>query len=193
VLLNETELIASIVRGNKEAFRQIVEQYQGMVFRTANGFVHNSDDANDIAQEVFIGAYQSLKNFKGESTLSTWIYRITINASLLHLKRSSKRSLFQQLDTIMNSGKSKDSLLLPKDDSHPENILEDKQRAEVLHRAINSLPENQRIAFTLNKYDDLSYKEISDIMKLSIPAIESLLHRAREGLQKKLKNFYKNY
>jgi RNA polymerase sigma-70 factor, ECF subfamily len=191
--LNETELIESIVRGNKEAFRQIVEQYQDMVFRTANGFVHNSDDANDIAQEVFISVYQSLKNFKGESTLSTWIYRITINASLLFLKRSLKRNMFQQIDELLHSGKSKDSSFLPKDDSHPENILEDKQRAEILHKAVNSLPENQRIAFTLNKYDDLSYKEISDIMKLSIPAVESLLHRAREGLQKKLKNFYKKY
>jgi RNA polymerase sigma-70 factor, ECF subfamily len=191
--LNETELIESIVSGNKEAFRQIVEKYQEMVFRTANGFVHNSDDANDIAQEVFISVYQSLKNFKGESTLSTWIYRITINASLLFLKRSLKRNLFHQIDELLHSGKSKDSSLLPIEDSHPGNILEDKQRAEILHKTISSLSENQRIAFTLSKYDDLSYKEISDIMKLSIPAVESLLHRAREGLREKLKNIYKNY
>jgi RNA polymerase sigma-70 factor, ECF subfamily len=189
--LTESELIESIIKGNKDAFREIVERYQDMVVRTAFGFVHNTDDSNDIAQEVFISVYQSLKNFRGQSSLATWIYRITINASLLHLKRSKKHNFFQQIDSLIGSNKNKESVLLPQTDTHPENILEDKQRADILHKAISSLPENQRIAFTLSKYDDLSYQEVSEIMNLSIPAIESLLHRAREGLRNKLKKFYK--
>ena len=80
--MEEFEIISDILKGDKEKFRFIVEKYQQMVFRTCMGFVHDKDDADDLTQEVFIKAYQSLPKFKMESAFSTWLYRISVNASL---------------------------------------------------------------------------------------------------------------
>ena len=94
-----------------------------MVFRTRLGFLHNKDDADDLTQDVFIQAYQTLSGFKGDASFSTWIYRIDVNASLNKIRKSSKTSLFQRLETVFGSEKSKEfSFPIPENDN-PENIL----------------------------------------------------------------------
>ncbi len=184
--MTDSVLIEHISNGNRDLFRVLVERYQKMVFRTCLGFIHNKDDADDLTQEVFIQAYLSLSTFKGTSSFSTWIYRIAVNASLNKVRKSSKNIFLQQFEKLLPGNKHGEiSISLPENEN-PENLLiQDEHRAWV-QKALNSLPENQRTAIVLSKYDDLSQKEIAEIMNTSEGAVEALIQRAKANLREKL-------
>jgi len=185
--MNEQEILNLLLAGNPVAIRSLVDQYQPLVLRTARGFVRNTEDARDIAQEVFIDILTNLHRFKAQSGLSTWIYRITVNRSLNYLRsRKRRESHFYYSDDSGNNGEAGIMNLSDSGQKNPAEILEQKERSGILHDAIESLPEKQQVAFNLAEYDDLSYKEIAEIMQLSISSVESLLFRARKNLQKKL-------
>ena len=172
-------------------YRKLVERYQPMVFRTCMGFLHNKDDADDLTQDVFIQAYQTLSGFKGDASFSTWIYRIAVNASLNKIRKSSKNLLVQRLETVFGIDKSKEFSFPIPDTDNPENILILNEHREWVQKALNSLPENQRIAIVLSKYDDLPQKAIAEIMNLTEGAVEALIHRAKINLREKLSSLQK--
>jgi len=189
--MSETEIIHKLQQGNEQAFRQLVEDYQGMVVNTCFGMVHNTEDAEDIAQEVFIEVFRSIQNFRADSKLSTWLYRIAVNRSLNFIRDNKKNKWFRSFeDEVAAKNRQLQQIQSSKTDQ-PEFEMENKQRAIILHEAINSLPENQKVAFTLSKYEELSYQEIAEVMELSVSSVESLLFRAKKGLQKKLYKCYK--
>ncbi|MGK7394000.1 MAG: RNA polymerase sigma factor [Candidatus Cyclobacteriaceae bacterium M3_2C_046] len=188
--LQELELVEGIKQHDQESFRQVVEKYQRMVFTTCMGVVHDQADAEDLTQDVFVEVYQSIDKFRQESRLSTWIYRIAINKSLNLARKKKTRGWIKRIENFM-SGETNKAYEVPDQDPQPSDQLQNKEQAAVLHQTIDALPENQRVAFTLHKYDDLSYKEIAEVMDLSLSAVESLIHRARKNLQKKLVNYYK--
>jgi len=190
--MTDSEIIKLVLRGEKEKFRMLVEQNQQMVFRTCMGFLHNKDDADDLTQDIFIQAYQSLSRFKGEAAFSTWLYRIAVNASLNKVRKSSKNLILQRIDAFFGTGKSGEAPFLPSDAEDPENILIRQEHVEWVRRALDSLPDNQRTAIVLSKYDDLSQKEIAEIMKTSQGAVEALLQRAKKNLREKLSAHGKN-
>ena len=182
--MHEQELISRLRTGDEQAFKYLVDNYQDRVYNTVIGIVQNTQDAEDVAQEVFIQVYRSIHSFKGESQLSTWIYRIATTRSLdlLRSRKSKKRFAFVQ--SIF--GKNDELAYDPPDYYHPGIALEKKEDSKILARAISRLPENQRIAFTLNKLEDLSYQQVSEVMKTTVSAVESLLHRAKQNLRKEL-------
>jgi RNA polymerase sigma-70 factor (ECF subfamily) len=186
--MSETVLIEQILAGNKKLYSQIVEKYQPMVFRTCIGFVHNKDDADDITQEVFINAYQSLSKFKGNSSVSTWLYRITINASLNFIRNNSKRSIFDRFNNLFGGNENKPGTLHPFDPENPEQLIIKEEHRQTVQKVLDSLPENQRIAIVLSKYDELPQKEIAEIMNTTEGAVEALIQRAKNNLREKLKN-----
>ncbi len=186
----ETELVEGLKRKDGEAFRMFVDRYQDIVLNTCNGFVHNSDDAKDLTQEVFLKIYDSIHKFRGDAKLSTWIYRIAVNKSLNFLRANKKARMIGNLDSIDYSNNS--ALSVNHESDHKDSYLEQLQRSRILYAAINGLSKNQKIAFSLNKLDEISYNEIAEIMNISLPAVESLIHRAKLSLQKKLINYYKN-
>jgi len=190
--MTDSEIIKLVLRGEKEKFRMLVEQYQQMVFRTCMGFLHNKDDADDLTQDIFIQAYQSLSRFKGEAAFSTWLYRIAVNASLNKVRKSSKNLILQRIDAFFGTEKSGEAPFLPSDAEDPENILIRQEHVEWVRRTLDSLPDNQRTAIVLSKYDDLSQKEIAEIMKTSQGAVEALLQRAKKNLREKLSAHGKN-
>ncbi len=187
--MKETEIISELKKGNKIAFKQLVENYQKMVINTCMGLVHNHEDAEDIAQDVFIEVFRAVEQFREDSKISTWLYRIAVNRSLNFIRDNKKRKWFWSFEeSIKNDSGEK----FPINSAEtPEEKMESDQRAKILHRAIDSLPKNQRIAFVLSKYDDLNYNEISEIMNLSKSSVESLIHRAKINLQKKLYTCFK--
>jgi RNA polymerase sigma-70 factor, ECF subfamily len=189
--MSEAEIIKKLRQGNENAFRELVGNYQRMVVNTCFGLLHNTDDAEDVAQDVFIEVFRSVENFRADSKISTWLYRIAVNRSLNFIRDNKKRKWFQSFDDVVESKKEMLNQLNHQSADDPESELENSQRAIILHEAIDSLPENQRVAFTLNKYEDLAYKEISEVMNLSISSVESLIHRAKKNLQKKLHHCYK--
>ena len=169
-----------------------METYQKRVFNTVLSLVQNQEDAKDVTQEVFVKVYETLATFKGESSLSTWIYRIATNKALDALKYKRTKKRFGLVFSIF--GGESESLMayeIP-DFYHPGVALERKEDAAVLFKAIEQLPENQKVAFTLNKIDGLSYAEIAEIMEVSVSSVDSLLSRAKQNLQRRLRVFYKS-
>jgi RNA polymerase sigma-70 factor, ECF subfamily len=190
--MDDLELIRHLSENDPQAFRLLVEKYQEMVFRTSMGLLHDREEAEDISQEVFVEVFRSIAYFRGESKLSTWLYRITINKSLNVLKKVQRlKSLSKLEDLIKGHKEDRKELILP--DKSGENAAEARELGKILQSAIDELPENQRIAFVLAKYDELSYKEIAEIMNSTVSSIESLVHRAKSNLQKKLQKIYDTY
>lgn len=187
--MSEDEIIQRLKNGDENAFRYFVEKYQQRVVNACFGFVHNTEDAEDIAQDVFIEVFRSIGKFRADSKLSTWLYRIAVNRSLNFIRDNKRRKWFR---SEKEEKKSEMYDIAPDDSGSPLTEIENSQRARLLHEAIDSLPKNQRIAFTMNKYEDLSYKKISEVMNTSISSVESLIHRAKKNLQKKLYSCYKN-
>ena len=187
--MDERILVEQLKKGDEAAFKSIVETWQNMVYNTALGIVQNAEDAEDIAQEVFIQVHQSVSSFKGESKFSTWLYRITVTKSLDHERRKKRKKRFAFVKSIF--GEQNEVLVNPPDFHHPGVVLDNKEDAAVLFRAIAELPENQKIAFTLNKVEGLSYQEVSEVMKSTVSSVESLMHRAKNNLKKKLEDYHK--
>lgn len=167
-------------------FRNIVNENQDRVYNTCLGFMKNDEEAQDMTQEVFMHVYQNMIKFKGDSKLSTWIYRITTNKCLEEIRKKGRKKRSAKLSDISDEAIQNQT----PDFFHPGVALEDKERAIVLFEAIDELPEPQKIAFTLSKVEQLSYEEISMVMEKSISSIESLLFRAKKNLQKLLTHYY---
>lgn len=189
--MTQNELIELVLDGNQEAFRSIVEQYKANIFRTCIGFVHNKEDAEELTQDVFVRVYQNLDRFKGSSSFSTWIYRIAVNCSLNHLRKQKRSGLLLRLEHVFGIGMGDEKNAGMKYAESPEKMMIDEERNQYLHKAIDSLPENQRIAFTLSKYDEMSQRDIANVMHITEGAVEALLQRAKTNLQKKLKGLIK--
>ncbi|HEY1040801.1 MAG TPA: RNA polymerase sigma factor [Bacteroidia bacterium] len=186
--MSETLFIQSLKEGNKEAFRILVNDLKDKVFNTSVSMLQNMEDAEDITQEVFIEVFNSVKNFKGDAKLSTWIYRITVTKCLEHQRKKSRKKRFGFMQSLFGES-DKPSRDIPHF-YHPGVQLENKERASILYLAIDQLPERQRTAFILNKTEDLSYAEIAEVMEISLSSVESLLVRAKQNLQEHLKEYY---
>lgn len=170
-------------------FRDIYETYKTKVFNTVLSYVQNMEDAEEVTQDVFVEIHRSLKGFTGQSALGTWIYRIAINKSLDFIKRKNRKKRFAFLSSLFDE---KGEMQHEQPDfHHPGVVLENKEKAAILFKAINRLPENQKTAFILSKAEGLSHAEIAGIMETSTGAVESLLHRAKQNLQKDLESFLK--
>jgi len=188
LLLNEFELISRLKSGDAIAFRELVESRQNLVFNTVIGFLQNTEDAEDVTQDVFVKIFESIGQFKGESALSTWVYRVAVTTALEFLRRKKRKKRFGFLSPIL--GENNELTVELPDFHHPGVTLDNREKVSMLFKAIKQLPENQQTAFILNKVEGLSYQEVAEIMKTSLSAVESLLHRAKTNLKDLLKNFY---
>jgi RNA polymerase sigma factor (sigma-70 family) len=182
--LTEQELLLGLQNGEEPAFKELVNQFQDKVFNTALGLLQHHTEAEDIAQEVFIQVYRSIRQFKGDSLLSTWIYRITVTKSLDHLRSKKRKKRFGFLSSLL--GDNNLPVFEPEDFNHPGVLQENKEDAALLFKMIDQLPENQRTAFILNKAEELGYREIAAILNTTEAAVDSLLQRAKQNLRKKL-------
>jgi RNA polymerase sigma-70 factor (ECF subfamily) len=188
--LTEWELIEQLKFKDERAFKTIVDTWQDMVYNTVLGIVQNAEDAEDVSQEVFIQVYESIKNFKGESKFSTWIYRIAVTKSLDLLRRKKRKKRFAFIQSLF--GKNDELINDPPDFYHPGVAAENKENAAVLFKAIAALPENQQTAFVLSKIEGLSYLEVSEVMQMTEASVDSLLHRAKTNLRKTLGDHYRD-
>lgn len=164
----------------------MVEQCQQFIYNTALTIVQNEEDAEDITQDVFITLYEKIEDFRRESKLTTWLYTITVRKALDHEKRKKSIKHGGYLKKIFGLKEADE----PANFNHPGVLLDNKERAAVLLMALKKLPEKQRVSFTLHKIEGLSHQEIADIMKTKLPAIESMLMRAKNNLKKILKDYY---
>ncbi|WP_299325957.1 RNA polymerase sigma factor [uncultured Maribacter sp.] len=189
--MEEQKFIEALREGTNEAYGRLLAEYQQKVFSTCISFVPNKEDAEDISQDVFIEVFNSISKFKGNSKLSTWIYRISVNKSLEFIRKKNTKKRFGFMQSLISNNLPIDRSSYFTEFNHPGIQLENKEKSEILFAAINKLPEAQRIVYTLNKIDDLSYQEVSEITRKSISSIESLLFRGKKNLQKHLYDYYK--
>lgn len=175
----DLQLIERFQNGDETAFNEIVLCYQERLYWVARRYCSDHDDADDIVQEVFVKAYSALADFRGESSLSTWLHRITINQALNFL-RWKKVKTFLRLEELTIDRAS--------DDETPHEKLESRERGDLLDDAVRRLPEKQRAVFILRYFQELSYEEISKTLKTSIGGLKANYFHAVKKVQEYMRN-----
>lgn len=186
--MEEILLIQGLQQRQEKSFEELVNSYKNKLYNTILSLVQNELDAEDITQEVFIQAYESIHAFKGEAKLSTWLYKIAVSKSLDFIRRKNRKKRTAVIFRFLDTGKKEADE--PATFHHPGVAMEQKENAATLFLAINKLPEKQRIAFTLHKLEALSYQQIAAIMNTSLSSVESLMHRAKANLRESLSDYY---
>jgi RNA polymerase sigma-70 factor (ECF subfamily) len=187
--LTEAELISGLIARKEDAFRFLIDSYGDRVLNTILSIIQSREDAEDLTQEVFVEVYNSIEKFKGESQLYTWIYRIATTKALDLIRKRKAKKRFAFITSIFSNENEEMEI---QDFHHPGIEAENQERAKILFKAMNKLAENQRIAFTLSQVENLSYKEIAEVMKLSVSSVESLIFRAKTNLKKLLRDYYES-
>ena len=186
--MTEQELLNQLRAGVESAFKTLVETHQKRVFNTVLAMVQDLEEAEDVTQEVFIEVYESVHKFRGEAKISTWLYRIATTKALEEIRKKKASKRFAFFTNLF--GNDNEVLHHPVEFEHPGVVLANKERASALFKAIDLLPDNQKVAFTLCNIEGLSYQEITEVMQVSLSSIESLLFRAKTNLRKSLKDYY---
>lgn len=179
------ELLEQLRAHDQAAFRILVEQYQTRVVNTCFGFLKDRQDAEDTAQEVFVEVFRSVHDFRGDSQLSTWIYRIAMTKSLNVLRTQNRKKRIGAFKHAVGLEDVMDEAKAP-DDSKPDIQLEDQERMELLLQSIAKLPESQRVALTLHRLEGFSHEEVAEILQTSVPSVQSLIFRAKKNLERHL-------
>lgn len=181
--MQDTDLMLRVQKGDEAAFNTIVERYQGRILDLCTRYVGNTADGEEVAMDVFFQLYRTRLDYRPDAKLSTYLYRIAVNRSLNRIRDRKRRRLvsFEWLrgDRPFDPG-------APEGD-RPDARLETEEQESLVRRAVDRLPEKQKTALLLRKYDELSYEEIASAMGTTVSAVESLLFRARETLKKNLR------
>lgn len=184
----DLELVQRTRAGDETAFGELVRKYQRRVYTVALGLVKNPEDAMDIAQDAFIKVHRYLGNFQGTSSFYTWLYRIVVNLSIDHLRKSGKHASadFDERIAPNPSVTDGDELLPSQTDSNPSRCLGRKELAEKILAAVEALPPYHRAVIMMREIEGMSYSDMAKAMKVSKGTIMSRLHHARQKLQKSL-------
>ncbi len=177
----DAALVAQLQQGSEAAFRTLVARYQNRVYGTAFSLLRSAEEAEDVAQEVFVEVYQTVARFRGEASLSTWLYRLAASRALQHRRRLKAKKRFAYFTSLL--GLDNQVLHEPPDHAHPLALLEGAQQLHILLAHIGRLPRQQQVAFTLRHEQALSYEEIAAVLGTTVAAVESLLFRARQTLR----------
>jgi RNA polymerase sigma-70 factor (ECF subfamily) len=181
----DKELVARAKEGDQAAFGALVQKYQHKILKLIGRYVEDPAEVHDVAQEAFIKAYRGLKNFRGDSALYTWLYRIAINTAKNHLVAQGRRASTTDVeieDAVYFEGSS-----ALKEQGSPERHLLSEEIESTVFRAIEQLPEDLRTAITLRELEGMSYEEIAQVMECPIGTVRSRIFRAREAIDKRLR------
>lgn len=186
----EQELVQRARRGDLAAYDELVRRYQERIYATVYHMTSNHEDANDLAQEAFIKAYQALKTFKGGSSFYTWVYRIAVNKTINFLKQRKNRSQMSLNDVDFNAEHDPDLVALISDRT-PRREVGLTELQEKLNEAMQKLSEPHRLAVTLHDVQGMSHEEIAKVMDCNIGTVRSRLFYARQQLQAYLSDYLK--
>ncbi|MCO6432015.1 MAG: sigma-70 family RNA polymerase sigma factor [Deltaproteobacteria bacterium] len=189
---SDCELVKAVQEGCQQSFEELISRYSNKAFSLAARLTRNAEDAEEVLQDVFVTVFRKMKGFEGKSSFSSWLYRITVNAALMKLrkKRQSQNTISvediqpQAQEAVLNGSS---------DQQDSDAIALRHQLISVLEDAIHRLPEDYRPVFILRDIDGLTSREVGRILELSIPAVKSRLHRSRLMLRRRLQKFYKEF
>jgi RNA polymerase sigma-70 factor, ECF subfamily len=187
-LTDEKDLLKRLKAADRSAFNELVLLYSGKVLNTCYRFLLDKADAEDISQEVFIEVFQSIKSFRGDSQLSTWIYRIAVTKSLDEIKKKKRNKRIASFGKTLHLD---DFIHWIGGGQMPDSSINEAERMKEVMQALEKLPENQRAAFTLSKIEGYSNMEIADIINTTTEAVESLIYRAKKTVSQELEKILK--
>jgi RNA polymerase sigma-70 factor (ECF subfamily) len=191
MLVSDEILVKKSQKGDYPSFEELVKRYEKKIYNLAYRIMGNKEDASDVLQETFLQAFKKLAGFKGKAKFSTWLYRIAVNICLMK-KRKGKRMETVSLDIPILTKKEDEIKRELRDDwsESPLATLENKEVKKTLSEAIDLLPEEYRTVFLLRGLNGLSNEEVAEVLKISLPAVKSRLHRARLFLRDRLSQYF---
>ena len=190
--MQDQEIIDKIIRNDTPGFEQLIRKYQNLVYTTCFRLLGNQADAEDLTQDVFLEVFRSIVHLKNTDDMSGWIYRISYTKCISYLRKKNPAKAFpgsdpEQVTLLMETASAENQ------NETPQGSLEQKEATSHLFKMIDQLPDNQKKAFLMHKFDGFSHKEICDELGLSQASVESLIYRAKVSLRKSLVNFFENY
>ena len=187
--LSDTDLMLQLKAGDDSAFDYLVEKFRrpliGFMYRMAR----NQSVAEELAQEVFLRVYRSRQSYAAEAKFSTWLYRIATNLALNHIRDTRNERMLASVSLDEPDEESGRTLEVADSRSTVEEDLVRQERLRAIRQCVEELPERQRLAVVMHKYQEMEYREIAGVLKMSESAVKSLLFRAYESLREKLKDF----
>lgn len=187
---NDEALVRLAQGGDTRAFDELVVRYRDKVYRLALRILRHEEDAAEALQEAFLSAYRGLKNFKVESTFSTWLYRVATNAALMRYRR--RREGHVSLEQSQSPNGDGEPMAIPDWSAQPLDELLDQETREVMNESVQRLPEDLRTVFLLRDVEELSNAQVAEVLDLTIAAVKSRLHRARKGLREDLDRYFRD-
>jgi RNA polymerase sigma-70 factor, ECF subfamily len=179
---SDLELVQLFQKGDEASFNHLVHRYKEKVYWVARRFISDHDGADDVTQEVFCKAYESLKEFRGDSSLYTWLYRITVNLALNSLRRQRIREFFR-IDEMFDVADTSNAA--------PDELVEKHEEKQLIEQAIGALPEKQKAVFVLRYYEELPYEEISKILKTSVGGLKANYFHAVRKIQEHVRRAHR--
>ncbi len=179
-------LMLRVKQGEQAAFKELVEKHQLSVLNLCRRFAANREDAEDLAQDVFLRIYQAAPRYEIKASFTTWLYRISLNLCTNYQRRTKLLHFFSINSDSKNDFDSRKKFPDPVASEQPDINFEQAEKQHIVQQAIESLPANQKTVVILYRYQNLSYQEIAEILETSVSAVESRLHRAKLNLKTKL-------
>lgn len=176
-MMEDATWLRLLASGDRTAFNELVKRYGQRVINTCYRFLLDKKDAEDISQEVFIEVFQSIKSFRADAKLSTWIYRIAVTKCLDEIKKRNRKKRITSLGKMFHLDEVANWIA---GGAMPDTQLHEQEKMKEVMEALNTLPDSQRVAFTLSKIDGYTNPEIAEVMNTTTIAIESLIYRAKK-------------
>jgi RNA polymerase sigma-70 factor (ECF subfamily) len=190
----EEQLVKDLQAGKTESFERLATLFQKKIYALSFNLTRNAMDSEDVTQEVLLTLFKKIHTFQGKSAFSSWVYRITLNATYMKLrsrKKDQSISIEELLPSFNGSGFQQEKIQDWSENT--ESLLFDNETRETIQKAVDLLPEKEKIVFLLRDVEGLSTEKVSEILELTVPAVKSRLHRARLFLRKKLANYFEEY
>ena len=191
---NEEALVRDWQNGNLEAYDKIVKIYQKRIYVLSFNLTRNQMDAQDVTQEVLLTLYRKIKLFQGKSAFSSWVYRITVNASYMKLRSKKKEpnvSIEELMPSFNSAGFQQEKIRDWSEDT--QSLIFTNETRDIINKAVDLLPEKEKVVFLLRDVEGLSTEKTGEVLDLTVPAVKSRLHRARLFLRKKLSNYFEEF
>jgi RNA polymerase sigma-70 factor (ECF subfamily) len=185
----DAEIMLQVKAGDDSAFNYLVQKYRRPMVNFMYRMAHNAAGAEDLAQEVFLRVYRSRESYEASAKFTTWLYRIATNLAVNHARDTRHERPENQVSLDEPDEASGHTLDLPDGTPSAEESLMQKERLAAIRQRVQALPERQRIAVVMHKYQQMDYRQIADVLKLSESATKSLLFRAYETLREQLRQF----
>jgi RNA polymerase sigma-70 factor, ECF subfamily len=184
-LTTDENIVERALTGDAEAFGELVRRWERRIFALTYGMLGREEDARDATQETFIAAFRNLRGFRGEAKVSSWLHRIAVNQCITRQRRAKVRS-----ETALEDEQEKDAGTFATPAVHsPARVVEKRQITQAVRKAINSLPVELRQVVVMKEFEDLTFKEIADILELPLSTVKSRLYTALKQLQMRLQKF----